>query len=329
DRRAARQVQGHGIQGLEPRSTLPAAGSRARRRGGPAMIPDTMAQEIRELLFRVADLVGQQRRQQLDQVRQTRPGGAAAVAELLPAVDDLLERLPSDPDACRALLDQERACIPLVVKAVERILRPPDEQPTVLESLPLLQEEELLPRFSPENPIGLFGDYEILRELGQGGMGIVYEAHQISLKRPVALKMMKWQSPSETHVAYFRREAEAAAQLDHPNIVPIYEIGEHQGQHYFSMKLIEGSSLSNEVGRFEGRPREAARLMATVARAVHHAHQRGVLHRDLKPGNILLDRRGGPHVADFGLAKRTDLPREALAAADGMSPEQRNPVLTN
>ena len=174
------------------------------------------------------------------------------------------------------------------------------------------------------------GNYEILEEIGRGGMGVIYRARQRHSRRIVALKrMVSYHADSGETLERFRREAEAAASLDHPNILPIYEVGQAEdGLPFFSMKYAAGGSLQKAEPALRGEPRECVRLMAKVARAVQYAHEHGVLHRDLKPGNILLDGRGEPFVTDFGLAKwldtATDLTRSlAIFGTPGyIAPEQ-------
>lgn len=188
--------------------------------------------------------------------------------------------------------------------------------------------------------IRYFGDYELLEEIARGGMGVVYRARQVSLNRAVALKMiLAGHLATPALKQRFHTEAEAAARLDHPHIVPIYEIGEHDGQHYFSMKLVEGGTLAGLTASRKSAAalasgdnaalfQRAATVMAAVARAVHYAHQRGILHRDLKPTNILLDDKGEPHITDFGLAKLAEDDSEltisiaVLGTPAYMSPEQ-------
>ena len=177
--------------------------------------------------------------------------------------------------------------------------------------------------------LGELGDYELLEEVGRGGQGVVFRARQKSLNRIVALKVISLgQWASKTHLKRFRLEAEAAARLEHPGIVPIHEVGERDGSCYFSMKFVEGGQL-DEVAKREPMPiRRAAELIAKVARTVHYAHEHGILHRDIKPGNILLDAKGEPHLTDFGLARLVESESsvthtlEVLGTPSYMAPEQ-------
>ena len=203
---------------------------------------------------------------------------------------------------------------------------------------PLVDETEEkgttpLPRDSPaagaiEMSID-FGDYQLLEEIGRGGQGVVYRAHQRSLNRTVALKVIglgQW--ATKAHLKRFHLEAEAAASLDHACIVPIYEVGEREGSCYFSMKFIDGGQLDEVAKRKPISARTAAELIAKLARTVHHAHEHGILHRDIKPSNILIDAKGEPHLTDFGLARLVEtestLTRtmDVLGTPSYMAPEQ-------
>jgi TolB-like protein/Tfp pilus assembly protein PilF/predicted Ser/Thr protein kinase len=174
-----------------------------------------------------------------------------------------------------------------------------------------------------------FGDYELLEEIGRGGQGVVFRARQKSLNRIVALKVIglgQW--ATKAHLKRFRLEAEAAASLDHPCIVPIYEVGERDGQCYFSMKFVEGGQLDEVVRDTPLSIPQAVEVIAKVARTVHYAHEHGILHRDVKPGNILLDAKGEPHLTDFGLARLVESEStvsrtlEVLGTPSYMAPEQ-------
>ncbi|MBL9126479.1 MAG: serine/threonine protein kinase, partial [Verrucomicrobiales bacterium] len=190
---------------------------------------------------------------------------------------------------------------------------------------------------TPAEPAGSrrVGDYELLEVIGRGGMGVVYKARQTGANRLVAVKLIAAGDLATPElIRRFKSEAETAASLDHPGIVPVYEVGESEGRHFFSMRLIHGESLASRLGRIRAgtapafTERHATQLVESMARAVHYAHQRGVLHRDVKPGNILLDERDEPRLTDFGLAKllrhETSLTRAGgvIGTPAYMAPEQ-------
>ncbi|MBU6172239.1 MAG: protein kinase [Planctomycetes bacterium] len=205
----------------------------------------------------------------------------------------------------------------------------PLARPTGVE-VPTLSEDESVPQrpVSTESPRS-FGDYEILETIARGGMGVVYKARQKSLDRIVALKMiLAGEFASQQEVDRFCSEAKAAAMLEHPGIVPIFDIGENEGMHFFTMAYVEGPSLAARLHEGPMEPKQAARIVADVTDAVQYAHEHGVIHRDLKPANILLDKRFKPRVTDFGLAKRASGKEsitqtgEVLGTASYMPPEQ-------
>jgi eukaryotic-like serine/threonine-protein kinase len=186
----------------------------------------------------------------------------------------------------------------------------------------------------PEFTARTFGDYDLLAELGRGGMGVVYKARQRSLQRTVALKMiLRGEFATPEDLARFQAEARAAARLEHANIVAVYDAGQCDGQAYFTMRQVEGQTLADLLGAGPMKPRDAAKCLAVISRAVHYAHDNGILHRDLKPSNVLIDQEGRPHVTDFGLAKwvtgTADAPRVGPTLSGGivgtpayMAPEQ-------
>src|SRR5206468_5738204 len=190
--------------------------------------------------------------------------------------------------------------------------------------------ETVLDDFYARDKPWQLGNYEILEQIGCGGMGVIYRARQRHSRRIVAVKrVLSYRADSRGALQRFRREAQAVASLDHPNILPIYEVSESEdGLPFFSMKLAEKGSLREHLASLRDEPRKCVQLMAKVARAVEYAHSRGVLHRDIKPGNILLNDRGEPLVSDFGLAKLLDADNDltrsltTLGTAGFIAPEQ-------
>jgi len=172
-----------------------------------------------------------------------------------------------------------------------------------------------------------FGDYELIAELGRGGMGVVYKATEKSLDRTVALKMvLRGDLASAEALARFRTEARAAAALTHDNIVPVYTVSEHQGQPFYAMQFVEGTTLAQKLAAGPLPPRKAAEYLLAVALAVEHAHAHGILHRDLKPSNVLIDANDRPHIADFGLAKKLGQDAESTAESPIRNPKSAIPL---
>jgi tetratricopeptide (TPR) repeat protein len=259
----------------------------------------------------------------------------AVESGLAPRREDLLESHPDLAAELAAFLDEEERLYRLIepIRSEVEDALPADSALNLGRGRAVghSPEEKSFDLFERPRPleVGDFGDYELIEIIGSGGMGVVFRARQKGLDREVAVKMIRGgDRADEDDLRRFRLEAGASAQLDHPHIVPIYEVGEHQGYCYYVMKLIEGGSLDKRLHEYANAPRAAAHLVATVARAVHHAHQRGVLHRDLKPSNILIDDDGGGHVADFGLAKRLGAGGDAtqtgliIGTPSYMAPEQ-------
>jgi WD40 repeat protein len=242
----------------------------------------------------------------------TSPSVIAEAATLVPGSAPTLP----PPEEARAAVHEERT-LPPREEITDEIRQPASS--LSLSSSPA----------SPPTSVRYFGDYEIIREIARGGMGVVFEARQMSLNRKVALKMiLSGQLAEEADVRRFYIEAEAAANLDHPGIVPIFEVGQHEGQHYFSMGFVDGQSLAQRLASGSLAAREAAELIRHVSEAIAYAHERGVIHRDLKPANILLDRHGSPRITDFGLAKKVQTDSgltgsgQIMGTPSYMAPEQ-------
>jgi tetratricopeptide (TPR) repeat protein len=253
-------------------------------------------------------------------------------------IDPESDRDPVEQLAEQFLAEHRQGRQPTIDDYAERF---PEHAAEIREAFPVLLVMEDLAPSTDKTGLGMdetvvstappevFGDYRIVRELGRGGMGVVYEATQLSLSRNVALKVLPFHCLGDAERRErFDREAQAAARLDHSHIVPVYEVGEHAGYPFFSMKLIEGKPLADKLTSGPLSPRETAKIMLPVCRAIEAAHQRGVLHRDLKPSNILLDAGGQPQVTDFGLAKLFDVGADvsktnaAVGTPSYMAPEQ-------
>lgn len=224
----------------------------------------------------------------------------------LEMLDSYLDRLQSGDDSQRESLVQEHPELSSMLDCLDLLerLAPPDSELEASEAVTLDARTGLPGAFSRRALPRDFGPYELLEEIGRGGMGVVYKARQKDLDRVVAIKMiLAGHLASPEVVRRFQAEARAAARLRHPHIVPIHEVGQIHGQHYFAMELIEGTSLAQQIAAGPCDVPTAVRIVIAIAGAVEQLHRQGIIHRDLKPGNILIDDHGHPYLTDFGLAR--------------------------
>jgi hypothetical protein len=265
----------------------------------------------------------------VDELSQERGGGAQALLERMAAAHPGLAGHLRELFATMLVTDAvaEQSTIILSAAAADPSARHDRSAAPPAPALTAADGRPFIPGVTPVP--ASFGDYELLEEIGRGGMGVVYRATQRSLGRTVAVKMLLRRDLATTaDLVRFRSEAEAAARLDHPGIVSIFEVGEYDGHPFYSMRFVEGTTLAKLLLAGPLPPREGAALLASVADAVEAAHSRGVLHRDLKPSNILIDAAGAPHVSDFGLAKQLEADGSVthtgaiLGTPCYMSPEQ-------
>jgi serine/threonine-protein kinase len=242
----------------------------------PLPFLDSQDERLARVLSEVTDRMRRGESPELKVLQEQHPEVAKELKEIWPALVLAEELAKPTPDGGRSVAEVVRLRLPSATASGER-------------ECPGTSRENSMPLSLPRT----FGDYELLEEIGRGGMGVVYKARQRSLNRLVALKMiLRGELASDSDLARFRAEAESAARLEHPNIVPVYDVGDYDGQAFFTMQLVEGSwskTLRERAAQGPLPPRDAARYLAAISRAIDFAHQRGVLHRDLKPSNILID----------------------------------------
>lgn len=282
-------------------------------------------QEIKRIFNEALALAPEQRQAFLDGLSSRAPELHREIVDLLKSHDD------ADENSFLGPLEIGKKTKADLAETVALSGLPTLDQGNSVDEVPSMCTLSSMVEIPETTYIGQLGDYQLIEQIGRGGMGVVYKAYHEKLRRTVALKVIASGSLcAPEDIARFHIEAEAAARLNHPGIVPVYDVGEHEGTHYYSMAYVEGDSLSSYVGTGKPRlePRRAAELMELVCRAVQYAHDRAVIHRDLKPANILVDKEGQPKLTDFGLAKVLQeeegltMTGQVMGTPNYMAPEQ-------